>query len=107
MEQIDALERAAVVVHSLLRELHHALADPASPDDITLGIILGTAMFCDDTVGPFRARRLMQSAPHVVLKTDAHVTDAQALRFASVLRAFGEHLQTLASQPSPAQIEEV
>lgn len=107
MDQIDALERTAIVVYSLLRELHQVLADPGSPDDITLGIILGTAMFCDDKVGPFRSQRLLRQAPEVVLSTDAHVTDTQAQGVAAVLHAFGGHLQTLASQPSPAPLEEV
>ncbi len=102
MAQTDTLERTAIVIYALLRELHAVVADPRSPDDVTLGIILGTAMFCDDKVGPFRTRHLMQQAPDIVLKTDAHVTDAEALRAASVLKAFGCHLQALASRPSPA-----
>ncbi len=102
MAQIGTLERTAVVIYALLRELHSVVADPRSPDDVTLGIILGTAMFCDDKVGPFRTRHLMEHAPHIVLKTDAHVTDAEARCVASVLQAFGFHLQTLASQSCPA-----
>ncbi|HYD69001.1 hypothetical protein [Azospirillum sp.] len=106
MGRIDTLERTAIVVHTLLQELHRVLADPHSPDDITLGIVLGTAMFCDEAVGPFRAQRLMQQAPHIVLKSDAHVTDAQARCFASVLRAFGAHLHTLADQSNAECVDE-
>jgi len=106
MIQIDTVERTAIVTYALLQELHRVLAEPRKPDDIILGIILGTAMFCDDKVGPFRAQRLMQQAPQIVLKTDAHVTDSQALQVASVLRALGAHLQTLESHASPAPVEE-
>jgi len=101
MVQIDTVERTAIVTHTLLQELHRVLADPAVPDDVTLGIILGTAMFCDEMVGPFRAQRLMQQAPHIVLKSDAHVTAEQASRVARVLHAFGLHLQTTGT-PSDA-----
>jgi hypothetical protein len=108
MTQTDTLERTAIVAYTLLQELHRVLADPHKPDEISLGIILGTAMFCDDKVGPFRARQLLQQAPEIVLKTDAHVADEQVRRMAPVLHAFGEHLQALAlaDTPSTRQTEE-
>ena len=102
MTKPDMLERTAIVTYTLLHELHRILAEPRKPDEISLGIILGTAMFCDDKVGPFRARRLLQQAPEIVLKADAHVTDQQISRLAPVLQAFGEHLQALADHPSSA-----
>jgi hypothetical protein len=100
MPQTDTLERTAIVAYTLLQELHHVLADPHKPDDISLGIVLGTAMFCDDKVGPFRTHHLLQQAPEIVLKSDAHVTDEQVRRLGPVLQAFGEHLQALADDPS-------
>ena len=98
MSQTVTLERTAIVAYTLLTELHHALVDPDGLDEVTLGIVLGTAMFCDEKVGPFRARRLMQSAPDIVLKEDAHVTDDAAARCAPVLRAFGKHLLEVTPQ---------
>ena len=92
MSQTETLERTAIVAYSLLTELHHALIDPGDPDEVTLGIILGTAMFCDEKVGPFRARKLMRNAPDIVLREDAHVTEDAAIRFAPVLQAFCRHL---------------
>ena len=62
------------------------------------GIILGAAMFCDETVGPFRARKLMREAPDIVLKSDAHVTDEAAVLSAPVLRALGKHLQEIGTR---------
>ena len=97
MAQNDTLERTAIVAYTLMQELHRVLADPETPDDISLGIVLGTAMFCDDKVGPFRTQRLLRQAPDIVLEFDAHVTDAQATQFAPVLQAFGEYLQQLAA----------
>ena len=47
MSQTDTLERTAIVAYTLLQELHRVLADPHSPDEVTQGIILATAMFCD------------------------------------------------------------
>ena len=98
MSQTDTLERTAIVAYTLLTELHHALVDPDGLDEVTLGIILGTAMFCDEKVGPFRAKRLMQNAPDIVLREDAHVTDDAAARYAPVLQAFCEHLLELTPQ---------
>jgi hypothetical protein len=97
MSQTDTLERTAIVAYTLLTELHHALVDPDNPDpgssdEVTLGIILGTAMFCDEKVGPFRAKRLMQNAPDIVLREDAHVTDDGAALCVPVLQAFCKHL---------------
>jgi len=97
MSRTDTLERTAIVAYTLLTELHHALVDPDNPDpgssdEVTLGIILGTAMFCDEKVGPFRAKRLMQNAPDIVLREDAYVTDDAAARCAPVVQAFCEHL---------------
>jgi len=98
MSQDCKLERAAIVTCTLLQELHRVLAGPDDPDEVTRGIILGTAMFCDETVGPFRAKRLMQAAPDVVLREDAYVTDDMAPLSSSVLEAFGKHLLKLATQ---------
>jgi len=97
MTPSDTTERAAVVVYMLLDEFHRTLTTPKTEDEITLGIVLGTAMYCDEKVGPFRAQRLMEHAPGIVLKTDAYVPDTLAARFAPVLQALGEHLQSLAS----------
>ena len=99
MNRTDTLERTAIVAYTLLQELHHVLADPHTPDEVTLGIILGTAMFCDEKVGPFRAKRLMQEAPDIVLKSDAYVKDETAALFAPVLRAFSKHLMEVTPQP--------
>jgi len=108
MSQIDPLERTAIVAYTLLQELHRVLADPRSPDEITQGIILATAMFCDEKVGPFRAKKLMQAAPDIVLRHDAHVTEGTAALFAPVLRAFSKHLEEVTPQPrSPVANHEV
>ena len=98
MSQTDTLERTAIVVNTLIKELHRVLADPGKPDDVTLGIILGTAMFCDEMVGPFRARKIMREAPDIVLRSDAYVTDDAAALFAPVLRAFSKHLLDMTSR---------
>jgi hypothetical protein len=98
MSQDCKLERAAISTCTLLQELHRVLADPNDPDEVTRGIILGTAMFCDETVGPFRAKRLMQAAPDVVLREDVYVTDDMAPLSSPVLEAFGKHLLELATQ---------
>ena len=76
----------------MIQELHCILADPCSPDEITQGIILATAVFCDEKIGPFRTKRLMQAAPDIVLRWDAYVTDEAAALFAPVLQAFSKHL---------------
>jgi hypothetical protein len=102
MNQTDTVERTAIVAYVLLQEAHRVLADPCKPDDVTLGIIVGTAMFCDETVGPFRARKLMQGAPDIVLRADAHVTDEAAVLSAPVLRAFGKHLQEIGTRRKSA-----
>jgi hypothetical protein len=98
MSQTDTLERTAIIAYTLLQELHNVLADPRNPDEVTLGIITGTAIFCDDKIGPFRARKLMQEAPDIVLRTDAHVTEDAAALFAPVLRAFSKHLLEMLPQ---------
>jgi hypothetical protein len=92
MNQTATIERTAILAYVLLQEVHRILADPCKPDGVTLGIILGTAMFCDEKVGPFRARKLMRNAPDIVLKEDAHVTDDAAASCAPVLLAFCKHL---------------
>jgi hypothetical protein len=102
MTPIDTTERTAIVVHMLLEELHRVLADARNADDILLGMILGTAMFSDEKAGPFRTQRLMEHAPGIVLRTDAHVPDSLALGFVPVLRALGDHLQSLTSVPAVA-----
>jgi hypothetical protein len=108
MSQTDTLERTAIIVYALLQELHHVLADPRNPDEVTLGIVMGNAIFCDEKIGPFRARKLMQEAPDIVLRTDAHVTDDTAALFAPVLRAFSKHLlEMLPQQKSPVGEPEV
>ncbi len=96
---VDTIERTSIVSYSLLKELHGVLAHPQTPDDVTLGMLMGLAMFLDDTVGPMRAQRLMSEAPTIVLKTDAHVTADQIQRVMPVLRAFGDHLKDI-RQPS-------
>jgi hypothetical protein len=98
MNQTDTVERTAIVAYVLLQEAHRVLADPCKPDDVTLGIILGAAMFCDEMVGPFRARKLMEGAPDIVLRSDAHVTDEAVALSAPVLQAFGKHLQEIGVQ---------
>ncbi|MBP2304411.1 hypothetical protein GBZ48_16205 [Azospirillum melinis] len=92
---VDTIERTSIVAYTLLNELHEVLALPKAPDDVTLGILMGMAMFLDDKVGPMRAKRLMAEAPTIVLKTDAHVTADQTQRIMPVLRAFGDHLKEL------------
>lgn len=92
---VDTIERTSIVAYGLLRELHEVLADPKEPDEVSLGLLMGLAMFLDDKIGPMRTKRLMNEAPGIVLKTDAHVTGDQLRRVIPVLRAFGEHLETL------------
>jgi hypothetical protein len=89
------LERAAIVACTLLQKLHRVLADP---DEVTRGVTLGTAMFCDEAVGPFHAKRLTQAAPDVVLQEAVHVADDMASVSSPVLAAFGKHLLELATQ---------
>ena len=98
MSQTDTLERTAIVAYTLLQELHRVLADPRNPDEVTQGIILATAMFCDEKIGPFRTKRLMQAAPDIVLRWDAYVTDEAAALFAPVLQAFSKHLLEVTPQ---------
>lgn len=92
---VDTIERTSIVAYTLLNELHDVLALPKSPDDVTLGLLMGLSMFLDEKVGPMRAKRLMTEAPTIVLKTDAHVTGEQMYRIMPVLRAFGDHLKDL------------
>ncbi|HZH26333.1 MAG TPA: hypothetical protein VEY95_04040 [Azospirillaceae bacterium] len=91
------IERTSIVTYALLQELQQSLDDRPDSDDVTLGIVMGLAMFLDERIGPFRAERLMQKAPGIVLETDAHVTPGQVRQFEAVLTAFGEHLTGLAS----------
>jgi hypothetical protein len=100
MTETYMIERSAVIVYSLLQQLHEVLSDPEAPDQVTLGILLGTAMFCDDQVGPFRSQKLMQEAPGIVLKSDAHVKAETTQQFAPILRVFGEHLQSVMTPES-------
>ncbi|HYC04449.1 MAG TPA: hypothetical protein VED40_14230 [Azospirillaceae bacterium] len=102
----DTIERTSIVTFGLLEQLHEVLADPKAPDDVTLGIIMGLSMFLDEKVGPFRAEKLMSSAPSIILKTDAHVARDQLERFMPVIHAFGDHLAelkatALSRQPEP------
>ncbi|MCW2246980.1 hypothetical protein M2352_002571 [Azospirillum fermentarium] len=92
---VDTIERTSIVSYTLLQELHGVLAHPQTPDDVTLGMLMGMAMFLDETVGPMRAQRLMAEAPSIVLKTDAHVTADQMQRVMPVLRALGDHLKDI------------
>jgi hypothetical protein len=89
------IERTSIVTYALLQELQATLDDRRTGDDVTLGIVMGLAMFLDERLGPFRTERLMQRAPGIVLETDAHVTENQIRRFDPVLTAFGEHLTGL------------
>ena len=93
--QNDTIERTSIVAYSLFRELHEVLSDPRSLDDVTLGIVMGLGMFLDDKIGPMRTKRLLEQAPTIVLKTDAHVTEQQTNQFMPVLHALGEHLRQL------------
>lgn len=98
----DTIERTSIVMYAMLEQLHGALADPAAPDDVSLGMLMGLSMFLDEKIGPFRTERLMASAPSIILKTDAHVVKDQIDRVAPVLRAFGEQLASLSRRPAPA-----
>jgi pantothenate kinase type III len=89
------IERTSIVTYALLHELQATLDDQRTGDAVTLGIVMGLAMFLDERIGPFRAERLMQRAPGIVLETDAHVTETQIRRFDPVLTAFGKHLAGL------------
>lgn len=93
MSQTTTLEHTSIVTYALLRELHRALAHPHDADDVILGILMGTAMFCDETIGPFRTARLMREAPGIVLKADAHVTDEAEVLTTPILRAFCRHME--------------
>jgi hypothetical protein len=93
MSHTAMLEHTSIVTYALLQELHRALAAPHDADDVVLGIIMGTAMFCDETIGPFRSRRLMREAPDIVLKSDAHVTDEAAALATPILRALCRHME--------------
>ncbi|HSK39837.1 MAG TPA: hypothetical protein VK943_08710 [Arenibaculum sp.] len=93
VQEDDVIERTSIVTYALLQELHRVLADPAKPDEVSLGIVMGLAMFLDDKVGPMRAQRLMSQAPEIILKTDAHVTPELLDQFTTVIRAFGDHLE--------------
>ena len=93
MSQTAMLEHTSIVTYSLLREFHRTLAHPHDADDVVLGIIMGAAMFCDETIGPFRTARLMREAPAIVLKADAHVTDEAAAVATPILRALCRHLE--------------
>ncbi|EWY39371.1 hypothetical protein N825_06640 [Skermanella stibiiresistens SB22] len=97
VQQDDVIERTSIVTYALLEELHTVLADSAKPDETSLGVIMGLAMFLDDKIGPMRSQKLMTQAPGIILKTDAHVTDELMQRFAPVLRAFGTHLSAFAT----------
>jgi hypothetical protein len=92
VQEDDVIERTSIITYSLLQELHDTLAAPSKPDDVTLGIVMGLAMFLDDKVGPMRAQRLMSQAPEIILKTDAHVPDELKDQFASIVRAFGDRI---------------
>jgi len=97
----DTIERTSIVMYGLLEQLHDVLADPAEPDDVSLGMLMGLSMFLDERIGPFRTERLMASAPSIILKTDAHVVRKQIERFLPVLHAFGDHLTRLTSTGRP------
>lgn len=88
----DTIERTSIVMYAILERLHEALASPKAPDDISLGMLMGMTMFLDDKMGPFRAERLMNAAPSIILKTDAHVVREQVERMMPVIRAFGDQL---------------
>lgn len=92
VQEDDVIERTSIITYSLLQELHDTLANPGKPDDVTLGIVMGLAMFLDEKVGPMRAQRLMSQAPEIILKTDAHVPDELRDQFSPVVRAFGNRM---------------
>lgn len=101
VQEDDVIERTSILAYTVLQELHTVLADPAKPDEVSLGIVMGLAMFLDDKVGPMRAERLMAQAPEIILKTDAHVTPALVRQFDTVIRAFGDHLRDFRITVSP------
>jgi hypothetical protein len=103
VKQDDVIERTSIVTYALLEELHAVLADAKNPDETSLGVIMGLAMFLDEKIGPMRSQKLMTQAPGIILKTDAHVTDELMQRFAPVLRAFGTHLAEFAAAPAAAR----
>lgn len=98
----EVIEKTSIVAYGVLQELHAALVDPDAPDEITLGFIMALAMYLDEHVGPMRGQRLMQEAPRIVLKTDAHVTAEVLARMAPVVRAFGGRLKTYKGGKWPA-----
>jgi hypothetical protein len=102
VQEDDVIERTSIITYSLLQELHDTLAHPSKPDDVTLGIVMGLAMFLDDKVGPMRAERLMTQAPEIILKTDAHVPEELKDQFASVVRAFGSRIADFRASAQPS-----
>jgi hypothetical protein len=107
VQEDDVIERTSILTYTVLQELHAVLADPAKPDEVSLGIVMGLAMFLDDKVGPMRAERLMSQAPEIILKTDAHVTPALVRQLATVIRAFGDHLGEFRVQADPPSVDGV
>ncbi len=101
---VDTIERTSIIAYTLMQELHSELALPQQPDDVTLGVLMGLAMFLDEKVGPMRARRLMSEAPTIVLKTDAHVTPEQVQRVLPVIRAFADELRDLRVGAAPRPV---
>ncbi|ASG20848.1 MULTISPECIES: hypothetical protein [Nitrospirillum] len=93
--QNNLIERTSVLTYTLMEQLHDVLNTPSAPDDVTLGMLMGLSMFLDDQIGPFRMTQLLQAAPDIILRTDAHVTRDQIDRFLPVLRAFGDKLAAL------------
>ena len=93
----DITARTSIVVHELHRQLCAVMGDTEKErEEALLGIILGTAMFCDAQIGPFRTQRLLQQAETIVLQTDANVNDVVARKAIPDLKAFGQHLQCFA-----------
>ncbi len=93
----DITTRTSIVVHELHRQLCALMGDTQDErEEALLGIILGTAMFCDSEIGPFRTQRLFQQAETIVLQTDANVTDVVARKAIPDLKEFGQHLQCFA-----------
>jgi hypothetical protein len=91
-QNTEVIERTSVVMYALLEEVFSVFSNPKDPDQTSLGIIMGMAMFLDDKIGPMRAENLMAKAPGIILRTDAYVTETMVQQILPVMRAFGQHL---------------
>ncbi|MDP9196508.1 MAG: hypothetical protein M3O22_07080 [Pseudomonadota bacterium] len=97
MAQSDTIEQTSILTYAIMDSLREFLDRLGQPDDIILGMIMGLAMYADDSIGPMRSERLFRQAPGIVLKTDAHVSAAQLAHSKSLLEAFGKSLSKAAA----------